>query len=450
MSELLIGPGGDYATFREAYAALVAGPDFTETVTCRQIGNIVGDGWLNAPEVPLNGYDLIFTVGDDDWHKGDPTAGYSIEITNNNYALNLRQKPFQPGGGLIVERLRVKKTSSDFLSTKSVIGLTSGAIFSTGTPKRVARDCIVEAGSGGTYAQIGISAGNTAIDYVEISNCKVFKAGNTGISLNVSGGTTGTFNGRRKVENCIVDQCGVGYYLEASTSTILGAYDYFVKNLSAIRCSTGFTAIQAPTCTIENCAEDDGSLPAWATDSQESITPLDEYASLVNTESNYLKLKPYNPNLVLGGGGIASTLETTDIAGLTYGAGGLYPIGPHQVDLEPYNMWLGGVGLSMFGREFRRGNIEGKRDVRTVDGTLKKETQWRKSRFVISYSLIDGTTLETIKGLWDQQSELEFKWTDADDTVYTYTVQMGAFDARRLVLIGDGLWRGVSFTLEEV
>lgn len=106
--------------------------------------------------------------------------------------------------------------------------------------------------------------------------------------------------------------------------------------------------------------------------------------------------------------------------------------------------------LSPFGRTFRKRERESALASRTVNGRLIKDIRWRKQDFDLTYSIIDGTTLAVLQGLWDLEAELSLIWTDADGTDNTHTVQMSPFDARRLVLLDDGLWRGTTIRLTEV
>lgn len=120
---------------------------------------------------------------------------------------------------------------------------------------------------------------------------------------------------------------------------------------------------------------------------------------------------------------------------------------------QPGSIYIGPAGaeilISPYGRTFSKRILEGAREDRTVNGRMIKDIKWRKMSFLLSYSLIDGDTLEVFRSLLDLQTELSFRHTDSDGIERTYTVHMKPFSARRLVLIADGLWSGANMEFEE-
>ena len=117
---------------------------------------------------------------------------------------------------------------------------------------------------------------------------------------------------------------------------------------------------------------------------------------------------------------------------------------------QPGDIYINDMLMSPFGRRFTKRIRENARSERTVNGRLIKDIRWRKWEFSLDYSLCDGTTLATYQYLWDLRAALSFRWVDSGGADRSYTVQMGPFDVRRLILLGDGLWSGLSISLEEV
>lgn len=120
------------------------------------------------------------------------------------------------------------------------------------------------------------------------------------------------------------------------------------------------------------------------------------------------------------------------------------------------DIYLGESGseelLSPFGRKLsikdtypiiREGRTSNGRYVRDIGGIKKKQ-------FIIEYSEIDGSDLETILDIEDIQDELSLLIYTGVSEYDTYTVLMGPIERQRILLIGEGLWGGVSLTLNEV
>ena len=121
---------------------------------------------------------------------------------------------------------------------------------------------------------------------------------------------------------------------------------------------------------------------------------------------------------------------------------------------NPGDMYLGLSGaeilLDPFGRRFTVRTREQAREERTVNGRLIKDIIYRKQEFRLSYDLITGDALDTYEFLFGLQQELSFRWYGSDGAENAYTVHMGPFSKRRVVLISDGLWSGTTIELAEV
>ena len=109
--------------------------------------------------------------------------------------------------------------------------------------------------------------------------------------------------------------------------------------------------------------------------------------------------------------------------------------------------------LPQFGRKFAVEQDETTREARTVNGTMKKDIMYVKHKFKISYSEIYGTDLNTILTIYENIAQpMNFivnDGTKGDGSQQNFTVYMDIPDRKRFRVQGDGLWKGVSFTLVE-
>lgn len=106
--------------------------------------------------------------------------------------------------------------------------------------------------------------------------------------------------------------------------------------------------------------------------------------------------------------------------------------------------------LTPFGRTFLIGNTKLSRRARVSSGKLCEDIIATKKTFTLSYSEIDGDKLAEYDDLYDENSELLFRYYTDVSTYTDYTVLIDAIDKERLVLIDVGLWSGVEIKLVEV
>lgn len=114
------------------------------------------------------------------------------------------------------------------------------------------------------------------------------------------------------------------------------------------------------------------------------------------------------------------------------------------------------VLLSAFGRSLIIKPIEYARTGRTASRMLRKDIIAIKYQFELPYSLIDGTSLAVLIALYDLRDELNLliyttnTVTFKNDDGTVPIVLMSPMQRKRLLLLSDGLWEGVSLTLDEV
>lgn len=107
------------------------------------------------------------------------------------------------------------------------------------------------------------------------------------------------------------------------------------------------------------------------------------------------------------------------------------------------------VLLSPYGRTLTINEEEVSRQMRTVDGTLKKDILYVKKSFTLSYNLITGTSLTAIMNIYDNTTQPLNLIIDNGGTPDEYTVYMKPVNRSRVILQDDGLWSGVSINLVE-
>lgn len=114
------------------------------------------------------------------------------------------------------------------------------------------------------------------------------------------------------------------------------------------------------------------------------------------------------------------------------------------------------VLLSAFGRSLVIKPIEYSRTGRTASRKLFKDIIAIKYQFELPYSMIDGTSLAVLDTLFDLRSELNLyiyltnTVTFKNDNGVIPVVWMSPATRKRLLLLSDGLWEDVNFTLDEV
>lgn len=119
------------------------------------------------------------------------------------------------------------------------------------------------------------------------------------------------------------------------------------------------------------------------------------------------------------------------------------------------DLYLGETGienlLPMGGRKYHEGWVDGlTRTERTASGRKVQDIIAKKKRFVVEYSLIDDSELQTITDLFDLDSPLEFTIRRISGVVDKYNVILMPFDQTRILSVGSGLWGDVVLEMEEI
>lgn len=122
-----------------------------------------------------------------------------------------------------------------------------------------------------------------------------------------------------------------------------------------------------------------------------------------------------------------------------------------------WDIYLGTTGptgeLSAYGRKTTINKDEAVREQRAADGTLKQDCLYVKREFVLNYSIIDETALDTLDYWYNY-----YKTNKAPLPLYLYTSAIAydeysvipkPVDRTRAVRRGDNLYTDVSFKMVE-
>lgn len=342
--EVTFGAGGDLANFAAINTYLQTVDPLTDDYTFIQVGDSVDNVDSNS-SVLYNNKTVKIICPWNNSHQGDPTKGYVCEVTLAGGLDSIGLARMGDGGGvnhnniLELENLSIYKGNG-----------VNNEVFELGTNRA----------PGGMAIKLSnlifIGSGNgTAIDcirhedYWEVENVKF---GNFGRAIN----WTLTYSDVYVwlMENVSIDNCTIGIDLSTTPNTF--------RNVVCTNCATAGFRGGYNGKTFINCADDDGSLQTTGgniINCVSNIIPSDEYESTDHTSDKWLNLikgtaslngnaspirgkaplevdfnasvlfQGYAPNL--GQGGIASTLQDTDISG--YGRPGVddrYSIGAHE------------------------------------------------------------------------------------------------------------------------
>lgn len=383
-----IGVAGDYANIQAVTVALNnGGAGIADDWTLTQISDITEGGVYS--NFNANGFTVRFTVGDGNWHKGDPTAGYQVNVGADISVLST----INDNGTVIWERMRFVKTAPNTGGAGSdtiLLRVYGGA--AGGTSIHYVRDMIFDGqGFGGAWNNRGFEFGGNTSQRDYISNCKVFDTTDWGIALNQFVGGGGGI--RKFLENCTAYNCETGFYVESETNNPGSNFECYVRNCIATdSTNTDWNLPDADgglgsVNVLNNCADSDNSIAGTAfqgsggaTDCLGGLASADCFESTTDTDSNFLFLTEgstatgasipevpatataspasgraplrvsfagvtsisaiplpdvytYAANPIYNAG-IAPQSVTTDITGLTYGEyENNYPIGCHNVQV---------------------------------------------------------------------------------------------------------------------
>lgn len=108
--------------------------------------------------------------------------------------------------------------------------------------------------------------------------------------------------------------------------------------------------------------------------------------------------------------------------------------------------------LSPFGRKTTITDVEFARIERTSSSRLIKDFKEGspKKMFTLAYDMIDGDDLEDLIDLYLLHTELSLIVYTSAVLFDQYDVVMSPLERERILLLENGLWSGVSITLEEI
>lgn len=259
--------------------------------------------------VPSNCDQLLVTVADDSWHKGDTTKGCVLKCVAGSTGTRMSIGGSQPKK---IERLRF---DTDGLFTQQGGGIIAQPTsVSTSDPNRQWYDqCIVSGGNTTNPARFmkGINAAGRPMT---VTNCLVYNIVCNGASSSSNSSGIGG-DDRMNIVGCTVDNVdftnhtGTGNY-----GIVSAAAGYFVQN----NIVTNVDICYAVTATTANNVDDDGTGTNTSSSSAEFVDPV----------LNNYSLKP---------GAVAAGLVTADASRFGSDVSGQLRDWTNAVDAGAYN-----------------------------------------------------------------------------------------------------------------
>jgi hypothetical protein len=254
-----------------------------------------------------DGFD--FSVGSTSPHGGDVTAGYVYSVAHSSHgiAMNLT------GAGLYnISDFYIKRTVSASSTTRGLVINTN-----SGSPTFIHEMFLDGDGLGG--AGLTMTNNNTAYDRAAY-NCVIWDC-DFGIYANSNGNSKGV-----DFENIYIRNCTTGLDNNSRGGKFRNIF-----------CASNTTdCVDTTNATGNNVSTTDAT--DFGTNSNGSLTELDEVVSATDTSADFGKLKAGGTN---DGGGSAPIFAITDMAGVTYASA--YPVGPFMLALaagSPYFYYL--------------------------------------------------------------------------------------------------------------
>ena len=288
-----VGSGGSYTTWALASADMI---DLTGNLTFTQISNITDSAnlFIFGQQVGSN----ILTMTSDTPPNGDPTAGHIWTWAGAAGNLAISYKFKSTASSVVnLEKFNMDCTGAGFNSQSFIVQNT----FSDVGLYNI-RDNIFNGGAG---PRRGIDL-RSDTSTLSVWNNKLFNySGAFGAGIYV---VTDSLHANSRIENNSVDNCQVGIEMNSLAGTL--------NNNVCTNNTTDFKNIGSATGN-NNASEDTTSGNGnWSTGANNniSITPSNEFVSLVDTVSTYLKVK--------SGGVCATGGKTVDITENNDGATG--------------------------------------------------------------------------------------------------------------------------------
>ena len=365
MVEFTVGPvTGDYADWGTAWDYLVGLGALADDYNFRQVENcVINNSWNQFSVVDCNGHSVRFYVPEAARHGGNPNAGLVTNLVGVNGVINMQFTNTTIADNVYVDGLNVQKT--DF---SAIVMMLFGSFAANTEINFNITNNILKGFSTGEGT--GIKFRNNMC-LPKVSNLKIFHIrtpfdGVFSVALLVDRPDT------HYAENVVVDDFGLFGFSVSNLPGVSQGHEWTFKNCVAVGGNgnpaanpTGWLNPGAGPTRIKafNCADTDGSLSTavWIdrTDCISNIVAADEFASLVDTDNDYLFLKlgavtadwtrepagnvnvgdviKFDPEVtitpgatVLHNSGIAPTLQSVDITGQAIpNSQGEYPIGAH-------------------------------------------------------------------------------------------------------------------------
>jgi len=367
-----VGVGGDHADWSAAWIYLTGLDPLPDDYEFKQISNCtINNSWPDTTLAPnridLNGHYVKFYCPRADSHQGDPTRGYMTYLNGATGYMDL-----VPGDTSVLNQDRIYVENLNIIQTtnNNVDLVRVGLLWNCwGVGANFYFNNLLIKGFSPAWAT-GLRLYHLDSIY-KVSNCKIWSV-NVGISCfqTAEGPAAIPRTEANEIENVTV----------YDTSNATGGMQYRSGDTrrfeyrSVVSCNNAVGVAWNTSCTsavnvFYNCADDDGAIAniAWtgannAVDCISNIGLADSFRSLVDTESDFLKLPAGSANAsgsaspvrglapldvkfssalqfvsdsILGKTGIRPTLQLTDISGNARpGDDNLYSIGASEVQYD--------------------------------------------------------------------------------------------------------------------
>lgn len=356
-----VGTGGDHADWSAAYIYLATVDPLADDYEFEQISNCtINNTWPSdaaANNIDLNGHYVKFYCPFPVSHQGDPTRGYITYVNGaagfiRMVAKNCPVYPNWDNRAFRIENLYIRQT------TNNDVTLVSQRADLQGTTLTVYAKNLLIRGFVNTSAT-GWSSTTPYGTRVYIDNFKIWNCLN-GFSMQSSGGIATRL--WHYFENSSIYNCSVALYTGGTQTRLSDSYslkNIFFYSVNAIG-SIAYTSLYNCSCVGTRISASNAEVKS---NCKESLVAANEFISLVDTSSDFLK--PYRGSAQLdvstgelkgrapfdvrfraridfsggsknvGEGGIAPTYTDRDIGGQQLpDEGGKYPIGCHRKDYD--------------------------------------------------------------------------------------------------------------------
>jgi hypothetical protein len=297
MIDRYVGPLGDDLLWSDAWNTLVAASPLADDYDFEEIGSLNENVAWPGGNVDFNGHHVRWYCRWENSHQGNPAQGYVTELSNAAARLQIRTIGETFADTFTIENIHINQTVA---GNVTLVSIGPNIVADTGFNINVKNMILKGAWAGGATIGLHVSSSWSKID---ISNIKMYNLAYGLDARFVGSWVSGvSHEGWHVVENMVVYLTGeIG--IQTPQGDEWGRYWNF-KNCVACENSGGLLDgdwITKPLPIPSNiyvelisCADGDGTIETYypnRTNCVGNIVPLNEFASLVYPDSDFLDLK---------------------------------------------------------------------------------------------------------------------------------------------------------------